>query len=73
MRLTLLLGGVLLLWAAFDLFAPLTSDIRAFEAKEVARLETSMWKSYYDRRPLSLFLQLSELMRTQYHFPWLRS
>lgn len=32
-----------------------------------------MWRSYYDRRPVKLFFELTEMLRTQYHFPWLRS
>ena len=36
-------------------------------------LETAMWRSYYDHQPVRLFGQLSELMRTQYGFPFWRS
>jgi hypothetical protein len=32
-----------------------------------------MWRSYYDRKPVKLFLELAEMLRTQYKFPWLRS
>jgi hypothetical protein len=32
-----------------------------------------MWRSYYDREPGRLFLQLGELLRTQYRLPALRS
>ncbi|SCU75951.1 conserved hypothetical protein [Cupriavidus necator] len=32
-----------------------------------------MWRSYYDRRPVSLLLELAQTLRTQYRFPWLRS
>jgi len=32
-----------------------------------------MWRSYYDKRHLKLFSQLTELLRSQYHLPYLRS
>jgi hypothetical protein len=32
-----------------------------------------MWRSYYEKRRLSLFNQLSELLQTQYNMPLLRS
>ena len=66
--LVLLVGGVL-----FDLYYPRTSRLREFDPDEVARLETAMWRSYYDKERVKLFNQLSELLRTQYHLPLLRS
>jgi hypothetical protein len=60
-------------WAAYDLFAPRTAHLREFDPDEVARLETAMWRSYYEKRRLSLFNQLSELLRTQYDMPLIRS
>lgn len=62
-----------LAWIAFDLYGPRSTDIRSFDPNEVARLETAMWRSYYDRERLRLFGQLAELMRKQYHFPFWRS
>ena len=64
----LLVAGVL-----FDLYYPHTSRMREFDPDEVARLETAMWRSYYEQQHLKLFNQLSELLRTQYHMPPLRS
>src|SRR5258708_33865337 len=32
-----------------------------------------MWRSYYEKQRLRLFNQLSELLRTQYHMPLVRS
>lgn len=64
---------LLLLWAAYDLLLPRQSDLRHFDPKEVARIETDMWRSYYERRQVALFLQLAELLRTQYGMPLLRS
>jgi hypothetical protein len=64
---------VVLAWVGFDLFGPRQTDIRVFDPREVARLDTVMWRSYYDRKPLPLFFQLAELLRDQFHLPWLRS
>jgi hypothetical protein len=66
--LVLLAGAVL-----FDLFYPRTARMREFNPDEVARLETAMWRSYYDKQQVQLFNQLSELLRTQYHMPLVRS
>jgi hypothetical protein len=60
-------------YVVFDLARPLRVDIRVFDPDEVARLDTAMWRSYYDRKPLPLFLELAELMRLQFHFPPVRS
>ena len=66
--LVLLLG-----WLAFDLYAPRRTRLRDFDPNEVARLETGMWRAYYERRRLALFAQLGELLRTQYRLPFARS
>jgi hypothetical protein len=66
--LTLLVGAVL-----YDLYYPRTAKMREFDPNEVARLETAMWRSYYDKKQVPLFNQLSELLRTQYHMPLVRS
>jgi hypothetical protein len=57
----------------YDLYAPRTNHMREFDADEVARLETAMWRSYYEKQRLQLFNQLSELLRTQYRMPLVRS
>jgi hypothetical protein len=62
-----------LVLAAADLFWPLHRDLRQFDPMELGRLETAMWRSYYDRKPVKLFFELAEMLRTQYEFPWLRS
>lgn len=64
----MLVSGVL-----YDLYFPRTAKMREFDADEVARIETAMWRSYYDKKQLQLFNQLSELLRTQYHMPLVRS
>jgi hypothetical protein len=62
-----------LVWLAFDLFRPIQSDLREFDPVAVARLETDMWRSYYDREQVQLFFQLAQLLRTQYQVPYARS
>lgn len=57
-----LLGG----WIAFDLYTPHKVDIRDFDADEIARLDTAMWRSYYSRERLKLYGQLTELLEKQY-------
>jgi hypothetical protein len=71
------LGGVVLAgagWAAGRIArGPARVDIRAFDPDEVARLETDMWRSYYDRRRLPLFGQLVALLRGQFRLSPARS
>ncbi|HYH84683.1 MAG TPA: hypothetical protein VEX60_04320 [Pyrinomonadaceae bacterium] len=73
--LTVITAIVLLLaaWVAYDLYAPRRTSLRDFDADEVARLETAMWRSYYSRERARLFAQLGELLRTQYRMPLVRS
>lgn len=65
--------ALLICGALYDLFYPRTTKMREFDPDEVARLETAMWRSYYEQRRLALFSQLAELLRTQYRIPPLRS
>jgi hypothetical protein len=65
--------ALFLLYASLDLFWPLRRDLRQFDPAAVGALETKMWRSYYDREPVALYEQLAETLRTQYHFPPLRS
>jgi hypothetical protein len=60
-------------WILFDLYRPHRVEMRRFDADEVARLDTAMWRSYYAKQPFVLFTQLGELMRTQYKLPFFRS
>lgn len=63
----LLIVGVLLAgWIAFDIYTPHKVDIRNFDAEEVARLDTAMWRSYYSRERLQMYAELTELLQTQY-------
>ncbi|MBZ5676699.1 MAG: hypothetical protein LAP61_20865 [Acidobacteriia bacterium] len=47
-------------------FSGRASDLRAFDAAAVGRLDTDMWRSYYERRPVRLFEQMITLLRTQF-------
>jgi hypothetical protein len=60
-------------WAAAELTRPRQVDIRVFDPDAVARLETAMWRSYYDRRRLPLFGQLVALLQGQFHLQPLRA
>lgn len=68
----LLIGGIAA-WVVYDLYAPRTARLREFNPDEVARLETAMWRSYYEREPIKLFTQLAELLRTQYNMTFTKS
>jgi hypothetical protein len=59
--------------AVADLHRSQPSSLRRFDPDAVARLETAMWRSYYDRQELPLYRQMCELLRTQYHLPRLRA
>ncbi len=56
----------IVLWGALDLGIPSTTHLRDFDAKEVARIETEMWRAYYEHHSLLLFHYLGELLRDQY-------
>lgn len=63
----LLIAGVLLgVWILYDLYSPHKVDIREFDADEIARLDTAMWRSYYSRQRIQLFSELTETLQTQY-------
>jgi hypothetical protein len=47
---------------------PRHADLRGFEPADIARLETAMWRDYYDKRYVALFGHLYELSRTQFGF-----
>jgi hypothetical protein len=41
-----------------------------FDAPRVAELELNVWRSYYGREPVQLFVGLATMMREQYHYSW---
>jgi hypothetical protein len=67
------LPAVLFGWVVHDLSATGRHDLSDFDPHEVARLETAAWRSYYAHQKLHLFLQMGELLRTEYHMPFWRS
>src|SRR6478672_13883962 len=74
----MILGSTLGIAAAAALVAayavvPRRADLRAFDPAELARLETAMWRDYYDRRYAALFYHLYESTRTQFGFSPFRS
>lgn len=73
LKVVLVIIAALLVYAAFDLLVPRTSRMRSFDPNEVARLDTAMWRSYYARQQVKLYNQLTELLRTQYNLPFIRS
>ncbi|UFH56258.1 hypothetical protein [Spirosoma sp. KNUC1025] len=75
MKWKILLLAVLLLisWILVDLFIPRKVDLRQFNPNEMARLDTDMWRSYYERKPLKLFWQSAELVRTHVRAPFWQS
>ncbi|MEW6729724.1 MAG: hypothetical protein AB1489_00170 [Acidobacteriota bacterium] len=60
-------------WALIDLYGPWSADLRHFDAAEIARLETDMWRAYYDKRKLRLYWLLVTKLRSQNGFPFLRA
>jgi hypothetical protein len=44
-------------------------DLKEFDSAVVGRLDTDMWRSYYERRPILLFRLLTTLLHDQYGMP----
>src|SRR3979490_1083658 len=65
-RVIALVLALLICAVLYDLYFPRTTQMREFDPDEVARLETAMWRSYYEKQRLQLFNQLAELLRSQY-------
>lgn len=68
-----LLVGLCMGWILVDLYWPRRTDLRQFDPTEVARLDAAMWRSYYDRKPLALFWQSTQLCRQQLGAPFWQS
>jgi hypothetical protein len=69
-RFFLVLAASLALWITWDLNHSTPHSLRTFDPHQVGRLETAMWRSYYEHRRLAMFGQLVDLMRTQYQLPF---
>lgn len=57
----LVAGGAYASW-------PRHADLRGFEPAEIARLETAMWRDYYEKRYVALLAHLYQMSRTQFGF-----
>ncbi len=58
----LFVAGALVL---YDWFAS-KHDLREFDAAEVGKLDTDMWRSYYEHRETRVFRELITLLRNQF-------
>lgn len=65
--------ALLIAWIVMDLSGQRTHDLREFNPHEVARIETDLWRAYYDHQPVRLFGKMTELLRQEYGFPFWRS
>src|ERR1700682_5540082 len=54
--------------AAAYISLPRHADLTKFDPHAMARLETSMWRYYYEKRYLSLFGDLYDVARGEYGF-----
>jgi hypothetical protein len=64
---------LLTLWIATDFAVPRRSSLVHFDGHRVGELETEMWRSYYGHRPVSLYAELVQLLREQYHVAFWRA
>jgi hypothetical protein len=60
-------------WVTLDVAGSGRHDPRQFDGHEVGRLETAMWRSYYEHRPVRLFGELQTTLRDQFHLSFWRS
>jgi hypothetical protein len=72
-KIVLLLFMLLIAWIAIDIYYPFKTDITKIDPVETAKLEGGMWRSYYEKKPLKLFMQSARLMRDVFHVPFWRS
>jgi hypothetical protein len=69
----LIIVCLLATWITIDLNYPFKTDIKNFNTVETAKLDGAMWRSYYEKKRLLLFLQSARLLRNQFHLPFWRS
>lgn len=72
-KIILPLLALLGIWIATDLLVPRHHDLRQFNPTAIGILETKMWRSYYEKKPLLLFRQSAQLFRQQLRAPFWRS
>ena len=64
---------LLVVWIIIDINYPFKADLHSINAAETATLDGAMWRSYYEKKPVKLFMQSAQLMRNEFHFPFWRS
>lgn len=64
---------LLTIWIGTDFLIPRTTNLRQFDSVVIGELDAKMWRSYYERRKVGLFWQMSKLVREQFHAPFWRS
>lgn len=69
----LLILAVLLLIIAVDVMSARNETFRDFDGATMGRLDADMWRSYYERRPVRLFRQLTRAHREQFGTGFVRS
>lgn len=57
-------------WILIDLFGPWSANLRKFDPIVIAKLETKMWRAYYDKKAFHLYWLLVEMLRTQNKLPF---
>src|SRR5689334_12178358 len=72
-RVVALAAAMLAVWILYDFTRSTKHDLRDFDPHEVARLETAMWRSYYDHERVRLFAEMATLLRRQFRLPFWRS
>src|SRR5438105_13370192 len=65
-RAIILIGALAIAAAAAFAAWPRPADLRAFDPAGMARLETAMWRDYYEKRYPALFYHLYEVSRTEF-------
>lgn len=66
-RIAVIIALALTVWMALDVFMPRRADFRQFDPVATGRLDSDMWRSYYERKPAKLFWQLARSLRVQFH------
>lgn len=73
LKIAAIMLATLAIWIAVDFADSSRHDLRRFDGREVARLETTMWRSYYAHQPVKIFRDMVTLLRNQYHLNFWRS
>ncbi len=69
----LIVGAIVLIYAAFVARPAGPRSLRVFEPDRVAELELDMWRAYYTHRNIRLFGDLVTLLHEQNRYPWAKA